>query len=224
MHTDPDTDGLEPNVAPDARLPRDRARRDPADGGGLRLEAILEESAAMHRHLCPRQVLGARMGLLAGRTLGLELPREDRRLLVLVETDGCFADGVSVATGCWLGRRTLRLVDHGKVAATFTDTLSGLSVRIAPAPNARQLAQERARPGQGQWEAYLEGYRRIPDEDLFRLRTVRLRFSLPELISSPGRRAICASCGEEIINGREVMRGDRTLCRACAGEAYFEPG
>src|SRR3712207_7090667 len=46
-----------------------------------------------------------------------------------VETDGCFADGVSVATGCWLGRRTLRLVDHGKVAATFMDTLTERAVR-----------------------------------------------------------------------------------------------
>ena len=54
--------------------------------------------------------------------LNLPLPQKDKRLLTFVETDGCFADGVSVATGCWLGRRTMRLVDYGKVAATFVDT------------------------------------------------------------------------------------------------------
>ena len=32
-----------------------------------RLDELLALSAALHRHLCPRQVLGARMGLLAGR-------------------------------------------------------------------------------------------------------------------------------------------------------------
>jgi formylmethanofuran dehydrogenase subunit E len=60
-------------------------------------------------------VLGVRIGLAAGEALDLDLPRADKRLLMLVETDGCFADGVSVATGCWLGRRTLRLVDYGRV-------------------------------------------------------------------------------------------------------------
>jgi formylmethanofuran dehydrogenase subunit E len=62
------------------------------------------------------------MGLHAGQLLQLDLPRTDKRLFVLVETDGCLTDGVAVATGCWFGRRTLRLVDQGKVAATFVDT------------------------------------------------------------------------------------------------------
>ena len=51
-----------------------------------------------------------------------ELPQTDKRLYTFVETDGCFADGVMVATGCSLGHRTLRLIDYGKVAATFVDT------------------------------------------------------------------------------------------------------
>ncbi len=65
------------------------------------------------------------MGLLAGRWLGLDVPRDDKRLLTFVETDGCAADGVSSATGCRVGGRTLRVIDFGKVAATFVDTLTG---------------------------------------------------------------------------------------------------
>jgi formylmethanofuran dehydrogenase subunit E len=42
------------------------------------LELILQKSAEHHKHLCPRQVLGARMSLLAGELLGLELPRADK--------------------------------------------------------------------------------------------------------------------------------------------------
>ncbi|MGB1288420.1 MAG: FmdE family protein, partial [Aggregatilineales bacterium] len=68
------------------------------------------------------------------------LPQRDKRLITFVETDGCFADGVSVATGCWLGRRTMRLMDYGKVAATFVDTLTGDAVRIAPHPQSRTRA------------------------------------------------------------------------------------
>ena len=108
------------------------------------LTELLRESAARHRHLCPRQVIGARMGLLAGRVLGLAVPQEDKRLLTLVETDGCFADGVSVASGCWVGRRTLRVVDWGKIAATFVDTRTGRAVRLAARRAARTLAAEYA--------------------------------------------------------------------------------
>ena len=60
-------------------------------------EALMQSVAALHRHLCPRQVLGLRMGLLAGDWLGIELPQAGKRLIAIVETDGCFADGVAVA-------------------------------------------------------------------------------------------------------------------------------
>src|SRR5437879_9363273 len=48
---------------------------------------------------CPRQVLGIQMGLLPANPLGLDLPPDAKHALAIVETDGCFADGVSVATG-----------------------------------------------------------------------------------------------------------------------------
>src|SRR5690606_20693201 len=42
------------------------------------LAELLDQSAALHRHLCPRQVLGVRMGLLAAEVLGLDLPQTDK--------------------------------------------------------------------------------------------------------------------------------------------------
>jgi len=99
------------------------------------LPELLDASAALHRHLCPRQVLGVRMGMLAGELLGLALPQTDKRLYVVAETDGCAVDGISAATNCWVGRRTLRVEDFGKVAATFVDTQTDRAVRI-PLPRA----------------------------------------------------------------------------------------
>ncbi len=58
-------------------------------------------------------------------------PRKDKRLLVIVESDGCFVDGVSVTTGCTVGHRTLRVEDYGKVAATFVDVSSERALRVA---------------------------------------------------------------------------------------------
>lgn len=103
----------------------------------MTLDEILPESTSRHRHLCPRQVLGARMALCAAAILGLDLPRADKRLLVIAETDGCTVDGIIAATACRVGSRTLRILDFGKVAATFTDTHADTSIRIRPAHNAR---------------------------------------------------------------------------------------
>ncbi len=185
------------------------------------LQQLLEKCAGLHHHLCPRQVLGVRMGLYACRLLGLDLPQNDKRLYTIAETDGCGADGISVATNCWVGRRTLRIEDYGKVAATFIDTLSDRAVRLAPLPTARQESVLYAPHAKNRWEANLIGYQHMPDEQLFSFQWVRLIRPIQALISQPGKRAVCDRCGEEIMNEREVFFDDLTLCRACAGESYY---
>jgi formylmethanofuran dehydrogenase subunit E len=185
------------------------------------LDALLVESAALHKHLCPRQVLGARMGLWAGELLALALPQTNKHLLTIVETDGCFADGVAVATNCWVGRRTLRVEDYGKVAATFIDTRTDRAVRIAPYPQARQTARDYAPEARNRWGAMLLGYQRMPISELLCAQWVQLTASAAELISQAGRRVTCAECGEEVINAREVLVEGRLFCRACAGLGYY---
>src|SRR5512135_638025 len=135
---------------------------------------LLNQSSARHEHLCPRQVLGVRLGMLAAQELKLELPQADKRLLTIVETDGCFADGVEVATGCTVGHRTLRVEDYGKVAATFVDTKTGRATRIAPRRDVREragtFACEESRP----YFAQRQAYQVMPDEDMFTIRAVTL--------------------------------------------------
>ena len=185
------------------------------------LGELLEASAALHHHLCPRQVLGVRIGVLAGEVLGLDLPQTDKRLLTIAETDGCAADGISVATGCWVGRRTLRIEDYGKVAATFVDTRTEQAVRIVPRADCRDVARAYARRARNRWEMQLLGYQRMPAYELLRVQEVRLAQSLEAIVSLPGRKALCQVCGEEIINDRQIVHEESTLCRACAGEAYY---
>lgn len=185
------------------------------------LDFILHESAQRHKHLCPRQVLGARMSLLAGEMLELELPRQDKRLLVIAETDGCTVDGIIAATNCHVGSRTLRIVDFGKVAAIFLDTYAEKAFRVAPSHQSRSLALDYARDARNEWAAMLIGYQRVPAENLFYVQQVELTGSLADLIGKPTRRSKCARCGEEIINGREVIHEDSALCRSCAGENYY---
>lgn len=184
-------------------------------------EVFLNQSAELHKHLCPRQVLGVRMGMYAGDLLGLELPQNRKRLLTIMETDGCGADGVSVATNCWVGRRTMRIEDYGKMAATFVDTRTDTAVRIFPHPGCRSKALSYAPEAKNKWESYLLGYQRMPVTELLQYQVVKLVQPVTEIISRPGVRKLCDKCGEEIINQRELVQNNVTLCKGCAGEAYY---
>lgn len=187
------------------------------------VESALREAAVAHRHLCPRQVLGVRMGLLAGEVLGLTVPQVDKRMYALVETDGCFVDGVTAATGCSLGHRTMRLMDQGKVAATFVDTATGRAVRMWPHAESRVRAVKYAPDAPTRWRAQLEAYQAMPDGELLCMREVELAFDLRAVIGAPGVRVNCDRCGEEILNRREVSRDGAVLCAGCAGESYVRP-
>lgn len=188
------------------------------------MHELLQASAALHQHLCPRQVLGVRMGMLASQLLDLELPQSAKRLVTISETDGCAADGIAVATGCRVGRRTLYVFDFGKVAATFVDTATGQAIRIKPGAVCRQRAPDYAPDAQSRWEAYLLGYQRMPEAELLDAQEVTLTLSLQQLLGQKDYRVTCEACGEEIINRREVLHDGIVLCRACAGARYYATG
>lgn len=187
-----------------------------------RLVQLLETSASRHSHLCPRQVLGVRIGLAGSAALGLEPPRRDKRLLVILETDGCFADGVEVATSCTVGHRTLRIEDYGRIAATFVDVKDGRALRVAPRQNVRQLAWDFACDEPRRYFAQLHAYQIMPISDLLQFQAVTLVKPVEQIVSVPGVRIDCDICGEEIINERQVSKHGLSICLACAGEAYYQ--
>ena len=193
------------------------------------LSPLLAESASRHRHLCPRQVLGVRLGLGGLRALGLidaawrpRFSNRRKQLLALVELAGCGADGISVATDCSVGARTLWVQDFGKMGATLIDVAREIAVRVSPRTGVRDLALVYAPGARSRWQAYLEAYQVMPDEVLLQVQPVRLHRPVAEILSRPGVRVECDRCGEEIINEREVLRDGETLCRACAGGCYYD--
>jgi formylmethanofuran dehydrogenase subunit E len=159
--------------------------------------------------------------MYAEELLGITLPQEKKRVLAIVETDGCFSDGVAVAANCWVGRRTMRVEDYGKSAVTFVDTETERAWRISPRASARDRAAHYAPEAGNRWEAMLLGYQRMPADELLIWTPVRLLTPVGEIISKAGHKVICERCGEEIINEREVHVGGLTLCRPCAGGAYY---
>lgn len=188
------------------------------------LHELLDEVASRHSHLCPRQVIGVRMGMLAGDMFEIALPQIKKRILVIVESDGCFADSVAVSTGASIGHRTMRVEDFGKIAAVFVDTQTGKSIRIAPALDVRKRANKYAPVGESRrYFIQLHGYQIMPLSEMFFTEEVDLCIPVKEIVSRPGVRINCDACGEEIINERQVQHASTLLCRACAGQAYYQP-
>jgi len=158
--------------------------------------------------------------------LELDSPVDKSTALIIIESDGCFADGIEVSTGATIGHRTLRVNDFGKMAATFADVKTGRVIRISPELNVRERALLYAPDEPRHYFAQLQGYQVMPDTELLRIQEVALNPTLEELISKPLVRVNCDYCEEEIINEREVIRDGIKLCRTCANEGYYliKPG
>jgi formylmethanofuran dehydrogenase subunit E len=186
------------------------------------LYTLLQKSASDHSHLCPRQVLGVRMGQAGLATLRLSAPVSTKTALVIIETAGCFADGMRVATGATVGHRTLRVEDLGKIAATFTNLVSGESIRLAPLHDVRSKALGYAPQEKKHYFAQLKGYQVIPEQELFSFEWVELTTPAKQIMSRQNARVRCASCGEEVINEREVVIEGVILCRWCAYGGYYK--
>jgi formylmethanofuran dehydrogenase subunit E len=183
---------------------------------------FVEPLRHLHRVLCPRQVLGVRSALLAGRILGVPFPQTDKRVVALAEIDGCYTDGLLVVSGCSVGHRTLRVLDFGKIAATFLDTQRRVALRVWPRPDVRNAACAYARDPESRWHAQRDGYARMPEAELLAYRPVEVAEPvLRELLDGWEGRVLCAGCGEEVLHDRQVMAGDVAFCRSCAGAGYL---
>jgi formylmethanofuran dehydrogenase subunit E len=183
---------------------------------------LLEKSMHDHDHLCPRQILGVRIGLAGMKALGFTEPPKKKQLLIISETDGCFVDGVTAATDCTVGHRTLRVEDYGKVAVTFVDTKTGCAVRMAPRLDIRERASAFVPDEPRHYFAQMQAYRSMPDEEMLTIQEVILNIPVLQIVSRAGVRVKCDVCGEEIINEREIIRGGLTMCRPCANGGYYQ--
>jgi formylmethanofuran dehydrogenase subunit E len=187
-------------------------------------ESLLESSAAAHGHLCPGQVVGVRMAMLGCRLIGLDVPtRHDqvKKLIVYVEMDRCTGDAVAHVTGVKLGRRSLKFMDYGIMAATFLNLETGRAFRVLSTEEARDLAAAYAPGVEGKSARQIEAYRRMPDSVLFRVQQVKVALNQFDLPGPTRRKVPCSRCGQIVRDGREVASGGQLLCQPCAKGAYF---
>ena len=125
-------------------------------------DELLHESSLIHGHHCAGQVLGVRMAMLGCREVGIDEPKGCKKLVVYVEMDRCATDAMQAVTGCSLGKRTLKFLDYGKMAATFVNTETGKAVRVLARDDARALTPSFARGAATPREAQKQAYRVMP--------------------------------------------------------------
>lgn len=180
---------------------------------------LLAEAVSFHGHMCPGQVLGVRMTLAGCRAIGVDDPRTaGKSFVVIAEIDRCATDAIQALTGVSLGKRTLKYVDFGKMAATFVNADSGASVRVAAREEARARAMRLAPAERDPRQAQTLAYRIMNERELLSVTPVTVS---PALLHRSRARVVCQACGEGVNYEREVHRDGLVLCRACAGEAYY---
>ena len=172
-------------------------------------EVLLESSADAHGHLCPGQVVGVRMAMLGCRLIGLDEPRRHdqiKKLIVYVEMDRCTADAVAHVTGVKLGRRSLKFMDYGIMAATFVNLETGKAYRVVSTEEARSLANAYAPEIAEKHPQQLEAYKRMPDSVLFRVQEVRVKINECDLPGPTRYKVPCSNCGQVVRDQREIIK------------------
>lgn len=193
----------------------------------LDLDGLIDECGSLHGHLCPGQVLGVRMAVLGCLLAGIEDPRgiDRKKLLVWVEIDRCVTDAISAVTGVRLGKRSLKFLDYGKVAATFLNLSERRAYRIVAKEESRGLADALYPTFENKKERQMLTYRGAEVSELFKVEAVRLDLSDFEMPGRPRQRTICAQCGEGVNDGRELWDAlNRRVCRSCAFGGYYRTG
>jgi len=188
-------------------------------------DTLLDISTKIHGHICAGQVIGVRMSMLGLDLIGIDDPkgRDRKKLYVLVEIDRCATDAIQSVTGCSLGKRSMRWMDFGIMAATFVNLETGKAVRITAREESRELSEKYCPEIENKYQRQLAAYKVMPLDELFTIQEVRANIPECDMPGRPMRRVQCEECGDWVQDCRDVQQDGKTLCRACAGQRYYTP-
>ena len=188
-------------------------------------ETLLEKSTKIHGHICAGQVIGVRMSMIGLEAIGIQDPKglDRKKLYVLVEIDRCATDAIQSVTGCSLGKRSMRWVDYGIMAATFVNLDTGKAVRIVAREESRELSKKYCPEIENKYARQLDAYRIMPQDELFSVEEVNVTIPEQDMPGRPLKRIQCQSCGDWVQDCRDIEKDGKLLCRGCASGKYYTP-
>ncbi len=188
---------------------------------------LLDEAVRFHGHLCGGQVLGVKMATAGLRELAIEdsKGKEGRDLVIFVETDRCVVDAIISVTGRTPGKRSIKMMDYGKAAATFVDTRADRAVRVSVRADCFERVQhfvKTSSPQTDEEQATLAAMAALPEEELLTIQRVRVKMRPQDLPGKPMETVTCDRCGETVNDMRQVNVDGDVLCKPCArGSDYY---
>jgi formylmethanofuran dehydrogenase subunit E len=191
----------------------------------LEFDRCLSAAAKVHGDICAGLTIGTRMAIAGLKAIGVEDPKgkDKKNLLVFVEIDRCATDAIMAITGCQPGRRTMKILDYGKMAATFLNLKTGKAVRLTVREKEEDRTEKGASKETGEEPGSLiDLYTSLPDEKLFNMQEVVLIVRPQDMPGKPLSVVKCDMCGERVMDMRERYQHGKTLCRPCAeGTCYY---
>ena len=186
-------------------------------------EDLLEESTRIHGHICAGQVIGVRMCLLALSLIDINDPKgsDRKKLYVMVEIDRCATDAIQSVTGCSLGKRSMKWLDYGVMAATFVNLETTKAVRITALEEARNTSKKYCAEIINKYQRQLEAYKIMDEEELFRVQNVKVRLPDENMPGRPLKRVQCARCLDWVQDKRDLLVEGEILCKQCAEGRYY---
>jgi len=187
----------------------------------LDFETCIKEAKAFHGEACAGTIIGTRMAILGLNKIGIEDPKgaDRKNIIVYVEMDRCASDAILAVTGCHPGKRTLKIFDHGKMAATFVNLKTGKAVRVWAKNRDGNKVTTRE---EIEKSPHTEEYAMMPMEELFETREVLVELKPEDLPGKPLRIVTCEACGERVMDMRYEQENGKFLCRPCAaGKSYY---
>jgi formylmethanofuran dehydrogenase subunit E len=188
-------------------------------------ETLLQGSAEVHGHLCPGQVIGVRMAMLGCELIGLDNPSQSpqiKSLIVYVEIDRCATDAIAYVTGVRLGRRSLKYIDNGIMAATFVNLDSGKAFRVHCRETSRDVVALYAPGIEDKHLQQLEAYKVMPLDVLFVVQAVEVEVPESDMPGPTKYKTVCERCDVVVRDKREIYQNGKIMCRICAGSSYFD--
>lgn len=186
-------------------------------------EKLLEESTRVHGHICAGQVIGVRMSILALTLIGIDDPKgsDRKKLYVIVEIDRCATDAIQSVTGCSLGKRSMKWLDYGVMAASFVNLATGKAVRITALEEARDSSKKYCGEISNKYQRQLEAYKIMPEDELFRVQNVTVKIPDENMPGRPLKRVQCSQCRDWVQDKRDLMVKGEILCKQCAEGRYY---
>ena len=200
------------------------------------LEALLRKAAELHGHFCSYLAYGVKAGYIAIKELGIK-SRGMEELIVILDTNNCFSDGVQVVTGCTLGNNGLIYRDVGKTAVTVAKR-DGTAIRIVLNPEYEESIKAEYSEANALWEKIIARREKATENEQKRMMELFAEMAFKELrkpaelmfkiswtrINVPDyapifKSIVCPICGEKTY--KPVTRNGQQLCIDCAKADYY---